>query len=122
MTSVEQDLLALERKFWTGGSKFYEENIDDSCLIAFSSDMAGVMSNKDIAATVKEGNRWKDLEIELKGLVTPSEDTTILSYEARAARENGARYAALVSTGYAKRDGRWKMVFTNRRHWSEHKD
>lgn len=111
MTSVEQDLLALERQFWTGGSRFYEENIDESCLIAFNSDMAGVMSNKDIAATVKDGNRWKDLEMELKGLVTPSDDTAILSYEVRATGESGARYAALVSTGYAKRDGRWKMVF-----------
>jgi hypothetical protein len=111
MASVEQELLALERQFWTGGSKFYQENVDESCLIVFNRDMAGVMSNKDIAATVKNGNRRKDLEIKLKGLVTPSEDTTILSYEARATRESGGRYAALVSTGYAKRDGRWKMVF-----------
>jgi hypothetical protein len=111
MTSVEQDLLALEKQFWTGGSKFYEENVDESCLIAFNSDMAGVMSNKDIAATVKDGNRWKDLEIELKGLVAHSVDTAILTYEARATREGGEHYAALVSTGYVKRDGRWKMVF-----------
>ncbi|WP_394892103.1 hypothetical protein ACG873_12485 [Mesorhizobium sp. AaZ16] len=69
------------------------------------------MSNKEIAATVKDGARWQDLEIELKGLVTPSYDTAILSYEARAKRQNGEPYAALVSTGYAKRDGRWKMVF-----------
>jgi hypothetical protein len=111
VTAVEKDLLALERQFWTGDAAFYERNVDESCLVAFNRDMAGVMSNKEIAATVKDGARWQDLEIELKGLVTPSDDTAILSYEARAKRQNGEPYAALVSTGYAKRDGRWKMVF-----------
>jgi hypothetical protein len=111
MTSVEQDLLALEKQFWTGDSAFYEQNVDESCLVAFNSDMAGVMSNSDLAATVKNGNRWKDIEIELRGLVKPSDDTAILSYQARATRDNSERYAALVSSGYAKRDGRWKLVF-----------
>ena len=59
MTATEKDLLALEKKFWTGDSKFYRENVDDSCLIAFGADMAGVMSNKDVAASAKDGNRWK---------------------------------------------------------------
>jgi hypothetical protein len=111
MNAVEKDLLALERQFWTGDSVFYEQNVDSSCLIAFNRDMAGVMSNKEIAATVKDGARWQDLKIEIKGLVAPTGDTAILSYEAGAKRANGERYAALVSSGYAKRDGRWKMVF-----------
>jgi hypothetical protein len=111
MSAIENDLLALERQFWTGDSAFYEQNVDKSCLVAFNRDMAGVISNKEIAATVKDGARWQDLEIELKGLVTPSDHTAILSYEARAKRQNGEHYATLVSTGYARRNGRWKMVF-----------
>ena len=35
----------------------------------------------------------------------------ILSYEAHATRSNGEPYSALVSTGYAKRDDGWKMMF-----------
>jgi hypothetical protein len=111
MAPVEQELLALERKFWTGDAAFYEQNVGESCLVAFNRDMAGVMSNKDLAATFKDGNRWRDLEIELKGLVMPSDDMAILSYEARATREGGEHYAALVSSGYARRGGRWKLVF-----------
>jgi hypothetical protein len=111
MTATEKDLLALEKKFWTGDSKFYRDNVDDTCLIAFGADMAGVMSNKDVAATAKDGNRWKHLDIKLKGLIEPADDVAILSYEANAVRSNGERYAALVSTGYAKRDEGWKMVF-----------
>jgi hypothetical protein len=111
MTATEKDLLAPERKFWTGDSKFYRENVDDTCLIAFGADMAGVMSNKDVAATAKDGNRWKRLDIELKGLIEPADDVAILSYEAHATRSNGEPYSALVSTGYAKRDDGWKMMF-----------
>ena len=49
MTATEKDLLALEKKFWTGDKEFYRDNVDDSALMAFGPDMAGVMSNKDIA-------------------------------------------------------------------------
>ena len=111
MTATERDLLALEKKFWTGDTKFYRDNVDDACLVAFGAEMAGVMSNKDVAATAKDGNRWKDLDIKLKGLIEPADDVAILSYEANATRSNGEHYAALVSTGYAKRDNGWKMMF-----------
>ena len=29
MTATERDLLALEKKFWTGDTKFYRGNVDD---------------------------------------------------------------------------------------------
>jgi hypothetical protein len=116
MTRVEQELLTLEKRFWTGDRAFYEQNVDEHCLVAFNREMAGVMSNKEIAATVKSANRWRNLEVELRGLVAPSDDTAILSYEAQATRDNGERYAALVSSGYAKRGGRWKLVFHQQMH------
>ena len=114
MTATEKELLALERNFWTGDGKFYRENVDDSCLIAFGADRAGVMSNKEIALTAKDGNRWKHLDLELKGLIEPADDVAILSYQANATRSNGERYAALVSTGYARRDD---GCSTSRRRW-----
>ena len=73
--------------------------------------MAGVMNNEDLAATAKNPNRWKELEIELKGIVEPTEGIVLLSYEASAVRENGEPYKALVSTGYVKRGDGWKMMF-----------
>jgi hypothetical protein len=111
VTATEKDLLALEKKFWTGDAKFYRDNVDDSALVAFTSDMAGVMSNEEIAASAGKGNNWKNLDIKLKGLIEPADDMAILSYEAHATRSNGEGYAALVSTGYARRDDGWKMVF-----------
>ena len=111
MNAIEKELFALERKFWNGDTKFYEQNVDTSCLVAFAADMVGVMSNKDVAATVKDGGRWGKLELDFKGLVRPTDDTAVLSYDASATRENGEIYAALVSTGYVKRSSGWKMMF-----------
>ncbi len=110
MPSINKDLLALEKKFWTGDEAFYRENADASCLVAFA-EMSGVMPNKDLAATAKDGNRWKKLDIEEKGMVQPSDDVAILTYQANAVRENGDAYAAIVSTGYVKRNDGWKMMF-----------
>ena len=38
-------------------------------------------------------------------------DTAIVTYEAHAKRATGEPYAALVSSGYVKRNGEWKMTF-----------
>lgn len=110
MSANHDELLALEKGFWKGDSAFFRKHTDDDCLIAFPR-MAGVMNKADLAETAKNPNRWKDLEIELKGLVEPAEDVAMLSYQASAVRENGEPYRALVSTGYVKRRGGWKMMF-----------
>jgi hypothetical protein len=108
MTTTE-DILQLEKGFWTEGADFYRQHLDDDCLIAFVG-MAGVMGRDQIAATA-QGPRWRDVEIALKGIVEPAPGVAILSYEAKATRADGAPYAAQVGSGYVKRDGDWKLAF-----------
>lgn len=110
MKAIEKDLLAIEEKFWSGDESFYHKHADSACLVAFE-QMAGLMSNPDLAATVKDGNRWKKLDLEMKGLVRPCDEVAILTYEANAERANGEPHHALVSTGYVKREDGWKMMF-----------
>lgn len=110
MLASKDELLALEKGFWTGDEAFYKANADKECLVAFP-EMAMAMSNADLAATAKKPNRWKDLEIEPKGFVEPGSDIVLLTYEARATRSTGEPYAALVSTGYVRRADGWKMMF-----------
>lgn len=104
------EILALERGFWTGDANFFKENSDASCLVAFP-DMAGVMGRNDLAATATNPNRWQDLEIELKGILEPQDGVVFLSYEATATRDTGEAYKALVSSGYLKRSDGWKLAF-----------
>ena len=69
--SVRHDqLLDLERSFWTGDRAFFNEHADRECLVAFP-EMAGTMANADLANTAIDPPRWRDLEIELKGIIEP---------------------------------------------------
>jgi len=106
----KQELLDIERGFWTGDSAYYGANADVECLVAFP-QMAKAMTNAELAGTASKPNRWRDLDIKLKGMVEPGSDIVMLTYEARATRENGEPYAALVSTGYVHRADGWKMMF-----------
>lgn len=108
--ALRDELLALEKGFWTGSAEFYRDNLDDHCLTAFA-EMAGVFDKDDIARTVGESQRWRDVDLAPKGLVEPAEDFVVLTYQASATRGDGQRYQALVSSGYVKRNGGWKMAF-----------
>jgi hypothetical protein len=75
--SLEQDLLAIEAQFWTGGPEAFQQYTDDQCLVVFK-EMAGVMSKADIARTAGEG-RWKDVRPKLKGMAKLSDDSVVIS-------------------------------------------
>ena len=110
--TLQTDLLALERKFWTGDAEFYRGHLADECLVAFP-DMAGVMSKDQVADMVKkDGPRWSEVNMRDKGLVEPVPGMAMLSYEASAKRGgDGERYNALVSSAYVKKNGEWKLAF-----------
>ena len=110
ITANKQELLDIEKGFWSGDSAYYEANADVECLVAFP-QMAQAMTNADLAKTATKPNKWRDLDINVKGMVEPGSDIVMLTYEARATRENGESYAALVSTGYVHRADGWKMMF-----------
>lgn len=110
ITANKQELLDIEKGFWTGDEAFFAANADTECLVAFPR-MARTMSNAELAGTAKKSNRWRSLDIALKGMVEPGSDIVMLTYEARATREDGEPYAALVSTGYVHRANGWKMMF-----------
>jgi hypothetical protein len=110
MMASEKELLEIEKGFWTLGEAYYKAHADKECLVAFPG-MARAMSNIDLAVTAKNPNRWRDLTMDVKGMVEPGSDVVMLTYEAHATREGGEPYAALVSTGYVRRANGWKMMF-----------
>jgi Domain of unknown function (DUF4440) len=106
----QEDLLAFEAAFWAGDADFYRKNLAQRCLVAFT-EMAGVFDKEEIAATIKGGSRWQDVSIDPKGMLEPANGVAMISYEARAVRESGETYAALVSSTYVQSDGAWKLAF-----------
>lgn len=107
--ALEQDLMKLEKGFWTEDADYYRAHVDEECLIAFA-DFVGLRGNEEIAS-MRGDSHWTNIKLNEKGLVQLSDDAVVLSYEASANRTTGEPYKALVSTGYVKRDGEWKMAF-----------
>src|SRR5262245_27416166 len=107
--AVRDDLLAIERRLWSGGPSEYRGSLDTQCLIAFT-EMAGVTGREDIAAQA-DPERWRDVDIKVEGFLQPTEAIAILTYRARATHTDGIPYEARVSSGYVKRSGGWKLMF-----------
>jgi hypothetical protein len=107
--SLQQDLMSIERTFWTGGPEAYEEHADEECLVVFA-ETARVMSRCQIANTAEPG-RWKDVALDPKGVAELADTSAVITYECSARREDGRAYHALVSSAYVKRQDGWKLAF-----------
>ena len=107
---TDKELMSLEKRFWTDGADYFRQNLDEKCLVAFT-EMAKVMSKEEVAATIKPEDRFKDVDLQTKGLLQVDDNTAVLTYQASAKRPDGKPYKALVSSGYARRNGKWKMMF-----------
>ncbi|MBX3479948.1 MAG: hypothetical protein KF842_06080 [Caulobacter sp.] len=106
----EQDrLMDLERGFWEGDENFFRRHVADHCLLAFTG-MAGVKDREAVARSTSGAARWTDLEVRPVGEIQLSDEAVIVTYEASARRE-GEPYRALVSSGYVRRGGDWKLAF-----------
>lgn len=110
MRNLKDNLLSIEQMLWTGGPEAYRRHLDDKCLLAFA-QMAGVSSREEVAGMVEDSERWRDLDMEVQGVLQPAPNMAILTYRARAVRGEDEPYQALVSNAYARRDDAWKLVF-----------
>lgn len=108
--SLIEDLLAIEEQLWTGGPAAFRRHVDERCLVAFT-EMAGVMEREEIARSVEDGPRWRDLHLTAEDALRPARDVAVLTYRAEAVRGADSAYRALVSSGYVNREGEWKMMF-----------
>ncbi len=109
--TLQADLTALEKQFWSGDADFYRRHLDDKCLVTFPT-MAGVKTKDEIAAMTRgDEPRWKDLKMRDTGFMEPLKGMAVLSYEADAHRASGERYHAFVTSGYVQRNGEWKLAF-----------
>ena len=100
--SVQNDLMSLEKQFWTGDADFYRRNLDDKCLTVFAQE-AGLQDKEAIAGMMKDGMKWRDIKLDQKGFVEPADGVALLSYHAAGKRETGEAYEANVTSGYVDR-------------------
>ena len=107
--SLQDELITVERGFWTEGADYYKKNLDD-IRDGLRRDGRCVQERRDCRDN-PGANRWRDLSIEPKGFLEPAPGFAILTYQVQAKRKTGEPYGGVVTSGYVKRNGEWKMVF-----------
>lgn len=108
---MEDILIPIERSLWTGDSDVFREHVDGACLMVLPG-MVGVSEREEVAESVEGPTpRWRQVEIEVEGVLRPTDDVVLLAYRASAVRGDGTRYRAMISSGYVARGDEWKLMF-----------
>jgi hypothetical protein len=103
-------LEVLEKQFWTGDAEFYDRHLARDALMVFA-EPVGVMTREHVVNAVAASSRWGEVSLEQIRFVELDANAAILSYTARARREDGTEHTALLSSTYVRRGGRCWLVF-----------
>nr|WP_297429562.1 DUF4440 domain-containing protein [uncultured Actinotalea sp.] len=108
------DVLDVEVRGWealsTGAAEataFYREVLDDDVVMLLPGGL--VLRGADAVLPALGTDPWQGFAIADPEVRSPAPDVALLTY-AVAAHRGGPRYEALVTSVYARRDGRWRLV------------
>lgn len=101
------ELVALERRFWTEASgELYREHAAPDLLMVFP-DPTGVVDRETAIPLVAP---WDAVALDDVRSVQLVPDAVALVYRADGRIGESERYRALVTSIYARRDGRWLLA------------
>lgn len=107
----EQELWALEERFWTGGEEFYRDRLAADCVMLFPAPV-GRLSGEQILASLAGTPRWSRVTIRNRRVLRPAERFVLLVYEAAGEREDPpSPYRTLAASGYVLHHGKWRLAF-----------
>lgn len=105
-------LEALERRGWealssTDGAAFYADLMADDGVMVFP---GMVLDKAETVRAIADAPPWQAFELADLRVIQATPDSGIVTYDATAQRANEGEYRALMSTVYARREGRWRLV------------
>ncbi len=107
----DDDLWALEQRFWTEGADFYDAQLAPGATMVFP-EPAGIMGRQATIDAVRDATRWRHLDFGRRRLRRHGDDVAVLAYAVRADRGDGdSAYEALCGSVYGRVDGDWQLAF-----------
>jgi hypothetical protein len=118
MTSDTDEVLAVERGFWTQANdpSYFAQNIADGGLSVI--EPLGFVEREQVVAMPAD-RPW--LEVEMHDVVIRqiSADCIILAYHGRGRREgDAAPYLGSIASAYVRQDGRWRLAISAHQPWA----
>jgi uncharacterized protein (TIGR02246 family) len=109
---VSGELEALERRGWealtgTSGAAFYEELMADDGVMVFP---GMILDKAETIRAIADAPPWQSFELAEVRVIEVTPDSGIVTYDARARRADEDEYRALMSSVYARRERRWRLL------------
>ena len=106
------ELEALERRGWEAlrgpdGAAFYRDVMADDGLMVFP---GMVLDKEGTLEAIASAAPWSEFDLSDVRVVEASPDAAAVIYRAVARRAGEAPYRALMTSAYAFRDGRWRLI------------
>lgn len=110
------ELLEIETRGWLALSSvaerakaFYAAVLTRDAVMLLPGGM--ILEGKERILDSFDAQAWSTFAIEEPRVVPLGEDAAVLAYRVMAQREGAGVYAALISSVYDRRDGRWLLAF-----------
>lgn len=110
-----QELIELEEQGWQALSsegdaaeQFYRSLLVDDAVMLLPGGMR--VEGKAEIVNSFGAQPWESFQIEAPRVSALSEKAAVVTYEVTAQREGNDPYVALISSTYARRKGKWKLV------------
>lgn len=104
----KEELLKIEKGFWSEGSDYYQKHISENAIFVFPGMRLG---KEDGVSSADKAPRWDKIEFSNEDLFELSGNIVILTYHAKGQREGTDGYAGNIATIYRLENDEPKMVF-----------
>jgi ketosteroid isomerase-like protein len=106
MRLLEQ-FLASERRLTEGDGDAYRELLTDDAVVVVPGQ---VLDKEACAAAIDASGGWDEVALDDARLVHVDDDAAFVTYRFTGRRGESARYAALMTSLYTRRDGAWRLA------------
>jgi len=110
-----QELIELEKQGWRAlaadqetAKAFYSSVLADDAVMLFPGGL--LIEGKGRILELMGAQPWKSFRLEQTRGISLSENVSVIVYKVTAQREHSNPYVALISSTYASRGGRWRLV------------
>jgi hypothetical protein len=110
-TSIRDELVALEERFWLeggGNSELWRTHFADDGVVALP---FGIMDKSQTIEAMARGRPWARIDMDDLRVVPITERSVLVTYEATAARADDEDYLAVIGSVYVQRDDSWQLLF-----------
>lgn len=110
-----EDLLDIEERGWqalssegNAAKRFYASVLAEDAVMVFPGGL--LLEGKERILASMEQSPWQKVQIETPRLVSLSNNARAIVYKVTAQREGDEPYTALISSTYALREGKWRLI------------